>query len=267
MIAVRVSAIVVALASVLALSQGCGLLPIVPPQPPSGLRPCAAVHSADRCSAMLTVAAEQLGVRDDDITSISMDLDATHPPGLTLGGAWPTTVVVEVDGQLRKASMCGGLPVGPACDESPAWTIRSAVEAGYGDVPCEGEAPNGCASPLPTLAPDALRDAETLRIDQRSIDVPSIGPYRIHLGEAALANGILKVARGRLADPWPDHVHISSDGIRIEVVSKVAGRPPFENLYQHGWWPGVERVDVFLVFEARHVDPGAMIEIRDLLVG
>ena len=256
------------LAAILVLAAGCGLMPILP-APPAGtaLEPCQALHSADRCSAMLTVAAEQLGVSDDDITSISIDVAATSPPGMTLGGAWPITVVVEVGGVARKASMCGGLPIGPACDESPAWAIGSALQGGYQDVPCAGEAPNGCATPLPPMAPDAARDRQALKIPDRTIDVPKVGPYRIQLGQARLANGVLRIAQATLADPWPDHVHLSSDGIRIEVVSTVDGRPPFENLYQHGWWPGVELVDVFLVFEARHVDPGATIEIRDVLVG
>jgi hypothetical protein len=258
---------IVGLSATLVLVVGCGLFPVMPPAPGDGPRPCVALHSADRCQAMLTVAAEQLGVLDDDVSSISIDPNATAPPGVPLGGGWPTTVLVEVGGTVRKASMCGGIPIGPACDESPEWTIESAIGAGYEDVPCAGEAPNGCASPLPTLAPDAIRDARPLKIESRSIDVPAVGPYRIRLGDATLANGILKVAHGTLADPWPDHVHLSSAGIRIEVVSQVAGRPPFENLYQHGWWPGAERVDVFLVFEARHVDPGATIEVRDLLVG
>lgn len=249
------------------LVAGCGLLPLAPHQPAAALRPCADLHSADRCSAILTVAAEQLGIPDDEVSSISIDVNETHPPGVTLGGAWPVTVLVVVDGNVRKVSMCGGLAIGPACSESPEWTVRSSVESGYADVPCAGEAPNGCATQLPALTPDALRDAEPLRVQQRTIDIPEIGPYRVHLGEARLANGILEVAAGTLGDPWPDHVHLSSAGIRIEVVSKVEGRPPFNNLYEHGWWKGVEPVDVFLVFEARHVDAGASIEIRDVLVG
>jgi hypothetical protein len=38
------------------------------------------------------------------------------------------------------------------------------------------------------------------------------------------------------------------------------------NKYEHGWWPGVEPVAVLLIFEARHADPGATIEVRNVLV-
>jgi len=255
-----------ALTAASVLFAGCGLLPIAPP-PPAAVRPCADLHSADRCSAMLTMAAEQLGVRDDEVSSISIDLTETHPPGVTLGGALPTTVLVGVDGKVRKVSMCAGLAIDPWCSETPEWTVGSAVESGYADVPCAGEAPNGCATPLPTVAPDARRGAKQLRIDARAIEVPSVGPYRVRLGEADLPNGVWTEGHATLADRWPDHVRLSSAGIRIEVVSRLVDRPPFDNRYEHGWWAGVEPVDVFLVFEARHVDPGATIEIRDLLVG
>jgi hypothetical protein len=64
-----------------------------------------------------------------------------------------------------------------------------------------------------------------------------------------------------------DGVRLSSEGIRLEIRSLVEGRPAFWNIHDHGWYPGTEAVEVFLVFDVRHVDPGATIEIRNVVVG
>jgi hypothetical protein len=250
----------------------CGLLPGsgFAPDQPAAARPCLDVYSADRCEAMLTAAAETLGVADDDVTSIVIAPDPTPRPDgviMTLGGARPITVLARVGADVRAVQMCGGVSTAPACSETQALVIGSAIGAGYRDVPCAGEGPTGCASPLPSLSPDAVQGARPLRIDQRVIDVPTLGRYEVLLGKAVLPNGILTTARGDLADTWPDRVRVSSSGIQLEIRSLIAGRPAFTNYYEHGWWPGTEEVEVFLAFEARHVEPGATIEIRDLVVG
>ena len=163
--------------------------------------------------------------------------------------------------------MCGGLPSGPPCMDAPAWQIGSAIGAGYSDVPCAGEPPDGCASPVPSRGAAAIAASRSLRIDQRVIAVPGVGRHEVRLGTATVPNGVLTVAQANLVDAWPDGVRLSSDGIRLEIRSLVAGRAGFSNIYEHGWYPGTEAVDVFLVFNARHVDPGATIEIGDVIVG
>jgi hypothetical protein len=151
--------------------------------------------------------------------------------------------------------------------EAPAWTIETPIPGGYRDVPCPGEPPDGCATPVPSQAPDAIADAQPLQIEERVIPVPSVGRHEVRLGTATLPNGILTTAQAELADAWPDGVRLSSEGIRLEVRSLVADRPGFWNIYDHGWYPGTEAVEVFLVFEARHIEPGATLEIRNVVVG
>lgn len=259
---------VLVVASTAVIVAGCGLLPSFGRG--AQARACDQVYSVARCQAMLTAAAETLGVADDDVTSIEIAPDPTpRSDGIleTRGGARPIEVLVHVGGVARTASMCFGIPSGPQCMDRPAWEIGSPIGNGYRDVPCPGEAPNGCATPLPRIDPKANAGAQQLRIDDREIPVPAVGRQEVKLGTALLPNGILTVAQGRLGDPWPDGVRLSSAGISLEVRSLVDGRPPFTNYYEHGWWPGTEEVEVFLVFEARHMEPGATIEIRDLVVG
>jgi hypothetical protein len=248
---------------------GCRILPAAG-GPPAGARPCVAVYPADRCDAMLTAAAERLGLADDDVTAIEIAPDPTpQPDGLieTLGGSRGFGILAHVGGDVREVQICQGIPSGPACLDVPAWTIGSPIPAGYKDLPCPGEPPDGCATPVPSRGADAIAAAEALRIADRVIAIPNVGPQEIRLGTATLPNGVLTVEQAQLVDPWPDHVRLSSAGIRLEVRSLVAGRPPFENIYDHGWYPGTEAVEVFLNFEVRHVDPGATIEIRDVVVG
>jgi hypothetical protein len=247
----------------------CGLLPFAGGGAGSA-RACDAVYSLERCQAMLTAAAESLGVAEEDVASIEIAPEPTPRSDGILeirSGSRPIEVLAHVGGVVRTVPMCFGIPSGPQCMDRPAWEISSSVGAGYEDVPCPGEPPDGCATPLPAVDPTARAGAQQLRIDDRVIPVSAVGRQEVRLGTAVLPNGILTVAHGQLGDPWPDLVRFSSAGISLEVRSLVHGRPPFSNSYEHGWWPGTEEVEVFLVFEARHVEPGATIEIRNLVVG
>jgi hypothetical protein len=265
----RSFAFVIAIAAV--VISGCGLAPARgSPPPAAAARPCVAVYPTERCQAILTAAAESLGVADDDVSSIDIQPDPTpRPDGIiqTLGGARPIVVGAHVGGTVREVSMCGGIATAPPCLDAPSWGVGSPIGGGYQDVPCAGEPPDGCAKPLSTLQPKAIAGARQLRIERRTIPVAGIVRHEVRLGDATLPNGVLTVAQGGLADPWPDGVRLSSEGIYLQVRSRLGDRPAFTNLYEHGWWPGTEPVDVFLVFEARHVDPGATIEIRDIVVG
>ena len=263
-----------AILAVAVLAVGCRMIPGLggAKGAQATARPCPAIYSADRCAAILSSAAEQLGIADDDVTAVEIGPDPTpRADGIleTRGGARGFAVLVHAGGKVREIQLCYGLPSGPACSDEPdlsGWTLGSAIGSGYDDIPCPGEPPAGCASPVPSPEPAALGGATALRVGDRVIPVPASGPYEIHLGEAILPNGILTEARATLVDPTPDHVRLSSAGIHLEIRSLVPGRPPFMNRYEHGWWPGTEPVEAIVVFEARHVDPGATIEIRDVLV-
>jgi hypothetical protein len=251
-----------------ALAAGCGFLAGagVAPTPYT----CTDRYSAARCEAILSAAAEQLQIGDDEVTAVEIEPDPTSRNDGILetrsGGAF--TVRLHVGGDARMVQLCPGVSRGPACSDDPfAWTIESPIGAGYSDVPCPGEPPDGCATPVPQSDPVAVARAAPLRIASRVIPVPTVGRYEIDLGDASLPNGVLTKAEATLADPSLPGIRLASAGMVLSIRSLVPGRPPLTNKYEHGWWAGVEPVQVFLVFEARHVDPGATIEIRDLLVG
>ena len=232
-------------------------------------RPCDQVYSQARCEAMRTVAAEQLGIADADISAMEIAPEPTpRSDGIltNLGGARPIEVLVHTARGVRTTAMCAGLATGPECTDEPALTIGSPLGGGYHDVPCNGEPPAGCATPHPTLEPEAVAAARPLRIDRRTIPVPGPGRHEIVLGQARLPNGVLTESRAELADPWPPGLTVSGEGLRLEVRSLVPGRPAFRNSYEHGWWPGTEDVEAVLVFEARRADPGATLEIVNLVV-
>ncbi len=57
------------------------------------------------------------------------------------------------------------------------------------------------------------------------------------------------------------------DGVAsIRLRSLEPDGKPFENYYEHGWRPGVERVEAILVFEVLWSEPGAVLSIRDVVV-
>ena len=259
--------IVVIMALALLPIAGCHLIRAATP---AIAQPCVAVYSAERCDAMLTVAAEQLGIADAEVTALEIAPDPTPRSDGILevrGGARGIVVLVHVGNRVREVPMCMGLPSGPACGATPILAIGTPIGAGYEDVPCAGEPPDGCATPVPSREPSAAEAARPLRIDHRVIAIAGVGPHEVSLGTATIPNGVLTVAQAELVDPWPDGVRLSSQGIRLEVRSLVAGRPAFNNIHEHGWWPGTEAVEVFLVFEVRRVQQGATIEIQGVLVG
>ena len=52
----------------------------------------------------------------------------------------------------------------------------------------------------------------------------------------------------------------------IELRSLEPDGKPFQNYYDHGWRPGVERVEAILVFDVLWFEKGAILDIRDVVV-
>ena len=237
---------------------------------PTVARPCTEVYGVDRCDALLTMSAEALGVDDVDVTAIDIAPEPTpRADGIleTRSGSAGIGIIAHVAGGVRETRVCMGVSMEPACRTSPELTIGSPIGNGYEDVACRGEPPDGCETPVPRTEPEARAAARPLRIERIVLPVSGVGRQELRLGEATLPNGILTIARAELGDPWPDGVRVGGEGIRIEVRSLVPGRPAFHNVHEHGWYAGTERVEVFLIVDVRDVDPGATLDIRDVVVG
>lgn len=177
---------------------------------------------------------------------------------ITTGGHGLRLRVSLVDGSSHDLVMCGGIAMEPACQDDPALRASSPTLGGYFDTP-EG------STPVPGPDTDAIAEAEPLRIDRLDIDVNRVGPQEVRLGAARLPNGLLTAAEFELVDTWPEGLSIVDGVVHLEVRSLETGAVLW-NVYEHGWREGTERVEAVLVFDVFHVDPGAVLSIRDVVV-
>ena len=174
---------------------------------------CEETFSSVRCVNMVDYAAAELDTSRDEVASIEVLPPPTPElidgvPVINLGGATVDTLVRLHDGSVHEVSMhCGGIsPI--HCRDDPQLQPMSPTLAGYWDVPCSGEPPHGCASPVPPPDPEAIEAAQELRVPHLDIPIDHDGQYEVPVGEATLPNGILSVAefgsRPRTGRPmWP----------------------------------------------------------------
>ena len=230
---------------------------------------CAAVPlGRERCLAVVEAARDALGLEPAEVTSVSLAAPGSDAP---LGGQPVATVAFTLrDGNAASFEVrCGGISIySLVCSDHPSLMLVSAG-GGYTDVPCGptpgGEPGSACATPLPSVDPVAARAAVPLDVPARDIAILSTGHLEIDVGRAVLPNGVLSDATFSVADPRTDAFRVSGP-IRLDVRSLDPSRPPFENLYAHGWYPGTEEVEVFLVLDVTSFTPGATLRVRDLVV-
>lgn len=237
------------------LVSGCSLVPDLPQAPTA----CIEVHSRNQCLAMTDVAAAEVSKNRGDVVGIVVVPDPP-PEGAILGGAWPIHIrVAFTDGSTHDARMCGGIPMGPACSDEPRLESRSAVRGGYTDVPAG-------STPLPTVAPSAVKAASPIVMDTLTIPLESRGEYEIVFGEGSLPNGVWTTGFFEFVEPWPDDVALRDGIVWLQLRSLEPDGKPFDNYYMHGWRPGVERFEAVLVFEVLWFQPGADLTIRNVVV-
>jgi hypothetical protein len=106
--------------------------------------------------------------------------------------------------------------------------------------------------------------ANALEVAALDIRLDHVGGYEVLVGEASLPDGSLSERHGSLANTRPTTFWID-DGIGIEVRPTEPGRPAVGSIYRDPY-DGVEPVRVFLVFEVVETSPGAVLEVRDILV-
>ena len=235
---------------------------------------CDEVFKPARCLAMMDKAATELHVSRADIVAIEVipepvvrDPDGNQILTIRSGGPAVDIRVTLSSGATGVVSMgCVGVAMQPVCVDEPQLRANGVIGGGYHDVPCAGEPPDGCSTPVPTAVPAAAAAATALRIDRLDIPIDHVGDYDVRLGEARLPNGLLTAAEFAFVDDWPPDVTILEGGGRLEVRSLEPDGRPFFNIYEHGWREGTERVAAFLVFHVDRFDPGAHLSIRDVVV-
>jgi hypothetical protein len=250
------------------LVAGCSLFATTPVAP----LPCGQVYGTQRCLAMTDEAASRSGRTRDDVTATVIVPDPPPENGVirTLGGAASINVRLTFkDGTTAEGLMCGGIASGPACMDAPRLEARTSIGdgGGYHDVPCpDGSPPHSCGTPLPTLQAATVAAARPLSVARLKIPIDHVGPYEVSLGEASLPNGVASEASFAFVDDWPLDVSLKDGAAQIGLRSLEPDGKPFQNYYDHGWRPGVERVEAVLVFEVLWSAPGAELGIRDIVV-
>jgi hypothetical protein len=234
---------------------------------------CAAYHLSERrCAYIVDWAKDEAGIHRTDSVTIELlgDPDCFDPDPRTCGGVRTTSFIVRVrlttpaGASSDHPVFCGlGGETSLLCTERPRiWTTTSTN--GYTDVPCETE--NGpCATPLPTIDPAAAAAAVPLEVDALDIVIDHVGAYSIPVGEAVLPNGILSDVQFGLADDMPSTVLLKPGFINLEVTS-LDGGPRFDNIYQHGWHEGTERVQVTLTFTVDWMDADTTLHVTNIRV-
>jgi hypothetical protein len=97
------------------------------------------------------------------------------------------------------------------------------------------------------------------------LDVPldHVGPYSVEVGEAGLPDGAFTRSSASVVDERPTTFWIRDARLEIEPVDPK--RPPVGNIYREPF-DGVEPVRVTLVFDVTEVSPGAVLQVRDIVV-
>jgi hypothetical protein len=91
-----------------------------------------------------------------------------------------------------------------------------------------------------------------------------VGRDEVPVGEGGLPDGYLSERRGARLNDQPTTFSIDN-GIAVDVRPTERGRPPVGSLYRDPY-DGVEPVEVFLVFDVVETSPGAVIEVRHIVV-
>ena len=226
-----------------------------------------------RCTAIVEALAERVGTTPEQAATIWLLGD---PQCRTTGGQQvlctrTTQFIVRVrfdmpdGGALEESQFCGvGGQSSILCSDDPEIALWVPSD-GYGDIPCTGEAPDTCATPLPPPDPAAVALAKPLVVDRLEIPIDHVGAYVIPLGEGSLANGLLEASSMELAAK-PVGVVLADRGIRLRLESLEADGRPFDNRYVHGRRAGVERFRAWIELEVLALAPGATITLEHITI-
>jgi hypothetical protein len=234
--------------------------------PPGGPYPaaCETLGFVPRqCASMVARAENQAGVKAADAAAIEI-LPPTHDGVARIGGYMISRVRFHLSsGPDRTEEIwCIGIGGGwdDACNHDP--TIGIAYQRLNHDVPCGGDYPAGCAT-LPPSRPEVQAMARPLRVPVLDIALDHLGAYAVDVGVAGLPDGAFTGSSASVVDERPTSFWIRDADLVIEPVDPK--RPPVGSVYREPF-DGVESVRVKLVFDVTELSPGAVLQVRDIVV-
>ncbi len=244
--------------------MGCGVGGLL--GPPGGPYPdaCESLGFAPRqCASMVARAENKSGVKAADAAAIEI-LPPTDDGVARIGGYMISRVRFHLSsGPDRTEEIwCIGIGGGgdEACNHDP--TIGIGYRRLDHDVPCGGDSP-GCATPLPSPRPAVQALARPLRVPVLDIALDHLGSYEVQLGTAGLPDGAFTGSSASVVDPRPTSFWIRDARLVIEPVDPK--RPPVGSVFREPF-DGVESVRVRLVFDVTELSPGAVLQVRDIVV-
>lgn len=264
----------VAVVTLAMVAAGCAQVAELAPAPTP--QPCQELYRLERCDAIAFAVADQMGVERDDIEGLEILPEPTPriaEDGTVIleerSGAAPLVVRASLaDGSSGNVVVgCGGIgdASDAACTDDPRLWVYATGGEGYRDIPCGADGET-CATPVPPPDQDLVAEASPIEIDRLVIPIDHEGPYEVAVGEGSLPNGIITESSIRLEDEWPDGVSIGEGIVRLDVRSLEPDGKPFNNVYEHGWREGLERVEAVLVFEVTRFELGASLAIEHVVV-
>lgn len=222
-----------------------------------------------RCAAIVAAAASLLEIDPEDASSVVLALGPACPSGIDdecIHARAPfVTVRFERPGvaAAEQGVSCYGVlrELSLVCADPPAILEADGVDR---DVRCEGEPPDGCATPVPTIDPAVQPEARPLEIAELAVPLDHVGRYEVPLGTARLPNGVLTEATFALLERHQKGFLLDDSVVRL-VVRDRDGRV-FGNVYDIGWSEGTVEVTASLVFDIVEFEPGTVLHVREIVV-
>jgi hypothetical protein len=128
------------------------------------------------------------------------------------------------------------------------------------DVPCdEVGGSEVCATPLPTLTESDRAQVIPLEVANLNVRLDHLGAYRVPLGQAVLARGIIEVMSLSIANTGDGFY--SARFFALQLEDATTGKVLPGNVYAKGIVDGLQRVNVYLSFDLQSHKPGAIVAV------
>jgi hypothetical protein len=243
------------------LAAGCGLLgDLARPGEATYPEACAVWSFPERqCRSIVFRASQAAGVDLEDVRTTRF---LPFEREMTLGGGQIALVAFDLaDGtSVEQEVVCAGISMGPVCNAEPVILVSTGIDR---DVPCAGEAPEGCATLRPSPPPDVLARGVPLEVDALDIPIDHLGDYRVEVGKALLPDGYLRERSARLVETVPDDYWLGH--VALVVESDIPDRDPAGNIYREPY-DGPEPMTVWLVFDVTELFKPSIVQVRDIVV-